>query len=298
MIIHQGNVRAYISFLYRRRRGEAAPEALLDTWGSLSNAEIDSQLIALYRSWGLSADNVTLQMEAFESFMRPPISSTAPEDTTAYQTRSNTSVLSTPKSSALLPLLSFIAIGILAGLSYAYLSTDHVVDTTATAHAPTELVAPSNSVSPDTAISAAAAVIDSNTSAVLVADTAVSSNHEGYKYVLERLINADQDQNIMEIDEIFSNTITQFYDKEYPSKQSVLRLYQDVWRKCVNRRYYGTSIQDLGNSEYLLSGKLEYLRVETQELKTISYSNIYTLDEENRIVKIVHAAPAADTVKK
>lgn len=52
MKINQSNIAAFIAHLYRARKGEAPPQAVLDSWQGLSDDEINGHLRSLFESWG------------------------------------------------------------------------------------------------------------------------------------------------------------------------------------------------------------------------------------------------------
>jgi hypothetical protein len=65
MSINNNNIADFISFLFRKRKGAAPPQELLDRWKALSNDEIATQLSGLFQSWGLTDEDKRMEINAF-----------------------------------------------------------------------------------------------------------------------------------------------------------------------------------------------------------------------------------------
>src|SRR6218665_2367943 len=65
MSITQNNVADFITFLFKKRKGQEPPAQLLDGWRALSNDEIAAQLNGLFQSWGLTEEDKRMEINAF-----------------------------------------------------------------------------------------------------------------------------------------------------------------------------------------------------------------------------------------
>ncbi len=90
-MINKNNIISYIQFLYRRKNGTDAPEALLEKWRSIPEAEILTRLDHLYESWNY---NLVQRGALVQEFINVNVTNTAPVNTTA-------SIKSTPTYQAL-----------------------------------------------------------------------------------------------------------------------------------------------------------------------------------------------------
>lgn len=61
MKINNGNIVDFINYLFWKRKNEAAPNELLDSWRGLSDADIEQHLQVLFQNWGY--DNAAQEQE-------------------------------------------------------------------------------------------------------------------------------------------------------------------------------------------------------------------------------------------
>lgn len=65
MSIAQNNIAEFITYLFRKRKNQEPPAALLEGWKALSNEEIEIQLDGLFASWGLGEAEKKQEINAF-----------------------------------------------------------------------------------------------------------------------------------------------------------------------------------------------------------------------------------------
>lgn len=65
MSITKNNIGDFITFLYKKRKGEEAPAELIQRWKGLSNDEIAFHLSGLFHSWGLTDEDKRMEINAF-----------------------------------------------------------------------------------------------------------------------------------------------------------------------------------------------------------------------------------------
>lgn len=65
MSITNNNIGDFITFLYKKRKGQEPPAQLLEGWKSLSNDAIAQQLSGLFQSWGLTDEDKRSEINAF-----------------------------------------------------------------------------------------------------------------------------------------------------------------------------------------------------------------------------------------
>ncbi|WP_118974324.1 hypothetical protein [Taibaiella koreensis] len=65
MSINKSNIADFITFLYRKRKGQDPPARLKEGWTALSNEEIADQLSGLFHSWGLTDEDKRNEINAF-----------------------------------------------------------------------------------------------------------------------------------------------------------------------------------------------------------------------------------------
>lgn len=80
MSITNNNIADFITFLYRKRKGQEPPAQLLEGWKALSNDGIAQQLSGLFQSWGLSDEDKRAEINAFfkETLFTPKPQQPAP----------------------------------------------------------------------------------------------------------------------------------------------------------------------------------------------------------------------------
>jgi len=66
-MMDHNNIQAYINFLHFKKYLLPASNVLLEKWGSLSDAEIQGNLLALYNHWGIAAETAKAYEEEFHS---------------------------------------------------------------------------------------------------------------------------------------------------------------------------------------------------------------------------------------
>lgn len=65
MSITRNNIGDFITFLYRKRKGQEPPTQLIEGWKALSNDAIANELSGLFRSWGLTDEDKRMEINAF-----------------------------------------------------------------------------------------------------------------------------------------------------------------------------------------------------------------------------------------
>lgn len=65
MSITKNNIADFITYLFRKRRGQDPPAQLLASWQALSNEEIAQQLSGLFHSWGLTDEDKRAEINAY-----------------------------------------------------------------------------------------------------------------------------------------------------------------------------------------------------------------------------------------
>lgn len=65
MSITQSNIADFITFLFKKKKGQEPPAQLLEGWKALSNEEIATQLNGLFQSWGLTEEDKRMEINAF-----------------------------------------------------------------------------------------------------------------------------------------------------------------------------------------------------------------------------------------
>lgn len=65
MSINKNNIADFITFLYRKKKGQDPPLQLTEGWKALSNEEIAEQLSGLFHSWGLNDEDKRNEINAF-----------------------------------------------------------------------------------------------------------------------------------------------------------------------------------------------------------------------------------------
>lgn len=73
MSITKNNIADFITYLFRKRKGQDPPSQLTEGWKALSNEEIGDQLSGLFHSWGLTDEDKRNEINAFfkESLFAP-----------------------------------------------------------------------------------------------------------------------------------------------------------------------------------------------------------------------------------
>jgi hypothetical protein len=81
MSITRNNIGDFITFLYRKRKGQEPPAQLIEGWKALSNDAIAHELSGLFRSWGLTDEEKRSEINAFfkETLFPPKTQQQAPK---------------------------------------------------------------------------------------------------------------------------------------------------------------------------------------------------------------------------
>lgn len=129
MSIHQGNIAAFITFLFKKRKGTEPPQALLGGWSVLSNDEIANQLSGLFHSWGLTDEDKRSEINAFlKETLFTPKPANPPRPTVVVpppnsSPQGNTDVLEEKKSNPFKKRLIYILLGVvLLFIGYKYIA--------------------------------------------------------------------------------------------------------------------------------------------------------------------------------
>ncbi len=65
MSITRNNIGDFITYLFRKRKGQEPPAQLIEGWKALSNDAIANELSGLFRSWGLTDEDKRMEINAF-----------------------------------------------------------------------------------------------------------------------------------------------------------------------------------------------------------------------------------------
>lgn len=81
MSITRNNIGDFITFLYRKRKGQEPPAQLIEGWKALNNDAIAHELSGLFRSWGLTDEEKRTEINAFfkETLFQPKTQQQAPK---------------------------------------------------------------------------------------------------------------------------------------------------------------------------------------------------------------------------
>jgi flagellar basal body-associated protein FliL len=293
-MINATNIKAYIDFLYRKRYGSAAPQELMQKWGNIDEQQITSNLQKLYEHWALSTQAAKVYEQQFLEFSNPVAPNITPqpkiEKVVVHNTQStNTETRDTKKKSIAVPLILFCAACLVAGYAYNYFTSNNY-KSAAPSIAPTEL-APANTVAPTQAepiIADSAQIADS----IIVSDSAVTTssdvtstdNFSTYQSIAQQLIKADEQEDINNITDLFSENIIQYYDKAYPTKETLAAMYRQTWANASNRRYYDVSFERLGTKGIIVKGMLEYYSTKKEEIRNVPFSTTIGFGEDGKII--------------
>src|SRR5690606_20095354 len=67
MPINKNNITRFIAQLYREKKGQEAPQELLNSWAQLSDEDIETNLKGLFESWGMNDNDRNVIVQKFLS---------------------------------------------------------------------------------------------------------------------------------------------------------------------------------------------------------------------------------------
>jgi hypothetical protein len=292
MVIHQGNIKAYINFLHQKRTGHIASEALLQKWVGLTSEEIPTQLQHLYQHWDLSFSEASIHEQNFIAFSKPQLNIEKQAESLAQ--KPNLSQVVKPRKSNifLIVVLTLLLSLVIGCVIYWMMNRSNSAEATIS-------IKPQLSTTPISQkpanVQVATEPLQANTTnqtmqnpQVLVPKTEaikpLSSQDERNILSINNLLQAEINQDFEYIAPYYSSDLRQYWDIENPDYESLKNRYENIWSKISQAENKNIHCEKLRKNTYRLLGQFDYYSLKQQAFKSVPVQTIFEFDEEGKIV--------------
>jgi hypothetical protein len=304
-MINNQNITAYINYLHQKRTNQNASNELLQKWGSLSNAEIPTQLQNLYAHWGLDAASAQTHERNFLNFINPPI-----VVSNTYEPIAKTeNIIAPKKKNYFWPILvGLLVLGGGIGGFMAWQNTDAIGSTDTQTASPTNSANSANNannsnpaytpspnvVNPTSTAPIPDATVATNTTAApsaepvpdAAANTTLDITPKDKENIqnISNLLDAEQNRNFENIYNYFGADLRQYWDISMPNRDELQARYEDVWSKSSDGKNLNMKVSKVGNNKYRVTGQYEYYSIKSEVTKTVPVNTIFEFNEEGKII--------------
>lgn len=300
-MINKQNIAQYITFLFRQKNGQQAPEQIINSWRQIDESAIREHLQGLYNHWQMSPQE-SQQLE--QAFLRSqqssdtlfdipkPNTSSHSEPQHSYQHRvssGNPVIESRPASfGGSKGLLIGLLIGLVAvsGVASYFIMGNNSSPSDNTTHVPDLMAQPADRVIETTPATRTHPVSADTAKPLAAAATeAQSENDKANAATLQKLMDAEYKQDISTIYNTFSENMERYWGVNYPTYDDIKKLYDDSWNKRTNIKHDDVVIEKIGDNKYNVTATYSYYDLEKQKSVQKQTKTRYELDANHKIVR-------------
>lgn len=272
-MIKKSNIGAYIDFLYRRRTHHPTPLEVINSWTTVDEMDIQTNLSQLYKSWQIS------ELEG-KKLEREFLNSTAPAESLNKAVHATAS-LNTPvyvpevaidrfKGIKKILTAGIIISLIIAGIQYISINNQKDETVVNAQTDPTELLPTRR----------ADETVNEGTMAALV-----DPNDETNQQQITNFLNTECRQEINAIYDFMSQNIESFAGIQYPTYEEFYNYYTAYWSGISNPSYSNIQIDKSGNNTYSVKCTYNYYDVANDTTIQKKQRMEFVFDSDNKIIQ-------------
>lgn len=300
-MINKQNIAQYITFLFRQKNGQQAPEQIINSWRQIDESAIREHLQGLYNHWQMSPQEFqqleqaflrSQQQDTLFDIPKPGHNNTPPSP--QPQSYQSTQPSGSPVIEPQRPAGSSNSKGLMIGLLVALIAVSGVAGYFMMKGDNTP---PANTTNvPDLASQPAGKPVEtpSDPQPRATVDTiktqpaateAQSENDKANAATLQKLMDAEYKQDISTIYNTFSENMERYWGVNYPTYDDIKKLYDDSWNKRTNIKHDDVVIEKVGDNKYNVTATYSYYDLEKQKTVQKQTKTRYEMDASHKIVR-------------
>lgn len=272
-MIKKNNIGAYIDFLYRRRTQHPTPFEVINSWTTVEEMDIQTNLSQLYKSWQISElEGKKLEREFLNSTAPPESVNKAVQATASLNTPIYVPEVVVDRFKGIKKILTagIVISLIIAGIQYISIN-NQTDETVVTAQAdPTELLPTRR----------ADETVNEGTMAALV-----DPNDETNQQQITNFLNTECRQEINDIYGFMSQNIESFAGIQYPTYEEFYNYYTSYWNGTSNPSYSNVQIDKSGENTYSVKCTYNYFDISSDTNIQKKQKLEFVFDDENKIIQ-------------
>lgn len=282
-MINRNNIVEYISFLYKKKFNQPAPQDLLDSWSNLNENETSIHLNGLYRHWNLDqvmSSQYEQEFLALGAKMHNPIM--PPPPTQQYnnqqqyappqQHQNQYYPAPKPKSKSGLVIGIFAALIIGAAAFYFWELSKKDTDAPPAVKA-TDSANINKQPEPEVV------------KPIKPAEPVQTEEDKTNARVIHDLLYAESTHDFDKIYQYFSPNLERYWAINYPTYDELRNEYNNTWSKTENNEHSNVRVNKVAEKTYDVLSTYSFYSLKDQKQKRVDSKIRFVFNNENKIIK-------------